>query len=139
MTSVTAAPYTARHAAPQPDRFRKVYAQVRVRIPGPVNAVLDTAAQHRFAVAAALVIVVAGVAVALWWESPRLTGGAGAVVVVYAVVAYHVIQIRRRDEVIKDLQYNLNIANRDLEKLKEGDPSGPTLSLPKIGDMGEWT
>jgi hypothetical protein len=112
---------------------------VRIRIPKPVNAVLDAPDRHpRVAVA-----VVAGCAlawpVALYWASPLAAVIAGCGLLLFVGAMVFTGREMRWRETVRQRDYDLAAERRENARLRTGDPTAPTTQLRHIGDRGEIT
>jgi Flp pilus assembly protein TadB len=110
-----------------------------VRIPKPVNRVLDAPHRHpRVTVA-----VVAGCAlawpVALYWASPLAAVIAGCGLLLFVGATVFTSREMRWRETVRQRDYDIAALNQIIKQLSAGDPSAPTAQLRPIGDRGEIT
>jgi hypothetical protein len=108
-----------------------------VRIPAPVNLLLDWSSRNRLHITGAVVGVVWAAAVA----SQSLTVGAAATVftVGISLIAVHTIRTRRLRESLAQARYDNAALEAQLADCRTGDPTDPTVQLRTIGETGERT
>ena len=110
-----------------------------VRIPRPLNRVLDSAARHQrwftSLLTVGLFVLVAG---AVWW-SPVAAAALGGLLVVYSAATWAWLRIVSLREQVRQRDYDLAAAHAEIRRLRQGDPSAPTAQLRPIGDRCDDT
>lgn len=112
---------------------------MRIRIPRPVNRVLDAAARHPRWFGTVLAVGLLSVAAGAVWWSPIVAGALAGLLVAYIAGAGHWLRVAWLREQLAQRDYDLAAAQAELRALRQGDPSAPTAQLRPIGDRGELT
>lgn len=112
---------------------------MRIRIPRPINRVLDAAARHPRSLSTVLLAGLLALAAAVVWWSLTTAGVLACLLVAYIAGAAHWLQVARLREQIAQRDYDLAAKDAELRALRQGDPSAPTAQLRPIGDRGETT
>lgn len=110
-----------------------------LRIPAPVNRLLDVLARHPAATACTVIVLFPSSGLALllvtWW-APALIA---ALALVDFAVTYHLVTLRLWKDRAQQAESDLGIAVHRIAVLEAGDPDSPTAQLHVIGGRGEGT
>lgn len=112
---------------------------MRVRIPTPVNRVLDRVEHHRRVAVGSTAAVILTAAVGLVWASPYAAVIAAGCLAVYVTGVWFAVREMRIREALRQAAYDLAAERQENALLRAGDPTAPTAQLRHIGDHGELT
>lgn len=112
---------------------------MRIRIPNPVNRVLDMAGRYPRSVATVVSATAVTWSLTLVWISLLAAALVAAGLVLFVVVGWFAVRDLQRKEVVRQLRYDMAAKDAQIARLSAGDPSAPTAQLRQIGEAGEAT
>lgn len=108
-----------------------------LRIPRPVNRVLDVAGRHPQAAQGVVAATFLSIGALTILTSPLAASAVVGLFTVYIAVLGHVLQVARLRDRLRQTEYDLAAERAENARLRTGDASAPTVQLRSIGEGGE--